>query len=206
MLNLTCKQCATCKTVDSFYPSPRNKTGYRPVCKDCMKVNYPSKYVKKDPDYFEERREARRIELQVMKDQNAENKRARMEMTRPIREAMSKQKKKAAEKVRRNKKRSEPYGRRIEKINVRCNGLGKLSNGIIKELLIRQNFKCAYCSIDITDSRHVDHIVPIAKGGMNIDSNVQLLCPKCNIAKSDSHPKAFELGIDNLPSWLDIMP
>ena len=31
-----------------------------------------------------------------------------------------------------------------------------------------------------------DHIVPVAKGGSNSDSTVQLLCQKCNVKKSDN--------------------
>jgi len=42
---------------------------------------------------------------------------------------------------------------------------------------------CAECQSDI--HLEFDHIVPVAKGGSNSDSNVQLLCRKCNLAKSD---------------------
>lgn len=29
----------------------------------------------------------------------------------------------------------------------------------------------------------LDHVIPISRGGMNIDDNVQLLCPTCNLSK-----------------------
>ena len=33
---------------------------------------------------------------------------------------------------------------------------------------------------------HVDHIIPISKGGDEWDQeNMQLACPKCNLTKSD---------------------
>lgn len=47
----------------------------------------------------------------------------------------------------------------------------------------RYSGKCAECGA--TDYLEFDHIVPVAKGGSNSDQNVQLLCRKCNLQKSD---------------------
>ncbi len=44
--------------------------------------------------------------------------------------------------------------------------------------------RCAECSAD--QYLEFDHIVPIAKGGSNGENNVQLLCRRCNNAKSDA--------------------
>lgn len=44
--------------------------------------------------------------------------------------------------------------------------------------------RCAECSADTY--LEFDHIIPVAKGGGNSDTNVQLLCRKCNLAKSDN--------------------
>ena len=43
--------------------------------------------------------------------------------------------------------------------------------------------QCAECSDD--QYLEFDHIIPVAKGGSNSDANVQLLCRKCNLKKSD---------------------
>jgi hypothetical protein len=47
----------------------------------------------------------------------------------------------------------------------------------------RYSGKCAECGA--TEYLEFDHIVPVAKGGSNSDQNVQLLCRKCNLQKSD---------------------
>ena len=44
--------------------------------------------------------------------------------------------------------------------------------------------RCAECSADTY--LEFDHVIPVAKGGGNSDTNVQLLCRRCNLAKSDN--------------------
>ena len=70
---------------------------------------------------------------------------------------------------------------------VKGNG-GNLSTNIIKTLLAQQNGKCACCGLGLDNGYHLDHIMPLALGGINDDSNVQLLTPKCNLSKGAKHP------------------
>ena len=54
----------------------------------------------------------------------------------------------------------------------------------------RDNFKCCVCGASpATDpfvQLHVDHIIPWSKGGETELNNLQTLCAKCNIGKSNS--------------------
>lgn len=61
----------------------------------------------------------------------------------------------------------------------------------IKSLLKRQRGKCVVCKVNISKTYHIDHIMPLAKGGSNKPSNIQLLCPNCNLHKSAKHPIDF---------------
>lgn len=57
------------------------------------------------------------------------------------------------------------------------------------KVLLRDNFKCKICgassSNDSSVRLHVDHIKPWSKGGETIIDNLQTLCSKCNLGKSD---------------------
>ena len=56
-------------------------------------------------------------------------------------------------------------------------------------VLQRDNFKCCACGAspakDPSVVLHVDHIKPWAKGGETVLENLQTLCSKCNLGKSD---------------------
>lgn len=69
---------------------------------------------------------------------------------------------------------------------------GVLSTGIVDDLMEKQRGKCACCRTDLRKAgHHIDHIMPLAKGGTNTDDNVQLLCPECNLSKHARHPVDF---------------
>jgi hypothetical protein len=54
-------------------------------------------------------------------------------------------------------------------------------------VLMRDGATCQFCGARPNDGvkLHVDHIVPWSKGGETIIDNLQILCEKCNIGKSN---------------------
>lgn len=53
-----------------------------------------------------------------------------------------------------------------------------------------QRGRCGYCQSRLTEE-HIDHIIPIARGGTNDRKNIQLLCPPCNQRKAARDPIVF---------------
>ena len=53
------------------------------------------------------------------------------------------------------------------------------------DVLKRDNFTCQKCGMTAKDGAklHVDHIIPVSKGGKTTMSNLQTLCDRCNIGK-----------------------
>lgn len=57
-------------------------------------------------------------------------------------------------------------------------------------LRARERGKCANCGLDLISElsakAHIDHIIPLSKGGNNDLVNLQMLCQQCNLSKSNS--------------------
>lgn len=64
---------------------------------------------------------------------------------------------------------------------------GAMTPSLRHDILVRDGFRCKYCGATAADGAklHVDHIIPIAKGGKTEPSNLQTLCETCNLGKSD---------------------
>lgn len=54
----------------------------------------------------------------------------------------------------------------------------------------RQRGRCFYCHERLT-GYHIDHVVPLSKGGSNGPENIVITCAACNQMKSDKHPMDF---------------
>ena len=84
---------------------------------------------------------------------------------------------------------------RLKKINYECtikeydsNNQRKLMTKELRRQIIRRDkFTCQNCGKYMPDEvgLHVDHIIPISKGGKTVPSNLQVLCSKCNGSKSN---------------------
>lgn len=68
---------------------------------------------------------------------------------------------------------------------------GKYTADDLKMLMLLQKRKCAICQNDIVGQFHVDHILPLSKGGRNDRQNIQLTHPTCNQQKYDKDPIHF---------------
>lgn len=61
-----------------------------------------------------------------------------------------------------------------------------ISKKIRFEVLKRDCFKCQYCGVLAADKQlHVDHIIPVSKGGSNELLNLVTACVDCNLGKND---------------------
>ena len=54
------------------------------------------------------------------------------------------------------------------------------------KIALRDNYTCQICGKYMPDGvgLHIDHIIPVSKGGKSVPSNLQVLCSKCNGKKS----------------------
>ena len=84
---------------------------------------------------------------------------------------------------------------KLKEINFECTLAGYHSKNqrrlmtreLREQIMIRDNYTCRICGKYMPDEvgLHIDHIIPVAKGGKTVPSNLQVLCSKCNGRKSD---------------------
>jgi 5-methylcytosine-specific restriction endonuclease McrA len=68
-----------------------------------------------------------------------------------------------------------------------------------KDILLRLDWQrgcCAACGDALANKYHVDHYIPLSRGGHNNPSNIQILCSSCNQRKHAKDPIVFyqEMG------------
>lgn len=56
----------------------------------------------------------------------------------------------------------------------------------------RDGYACKTCTVSLADEPHllleVDHIIPLSRGGMSVEENLQTLCWRCNRTKGAKMP------------------
>lgn len=63
----------------------------------------------------------------------------------------------------------------------------KLNASLRFKILNRDHFTCMYCGKTQLDGAtlHVDHIIPVSKGGKTVEENLITACSDCNLGKSN---------------------
>ena len=73
--------------------------------------------------------------------------------------------------------------------DVRIQERNKMSQSLRYDIMKRDGFKCVLCGRNTSDGvkLHIDHIVPVSKGGKTVKSNLRTLCEDCNLGKRDKY-------------------
>ena len=65
-------------------------------------------------------------------------------------------------------------------------GKVKYLDKLVAKRIFERDQCCQHC--ETMDDLTIDHIIPLSKGGLNDDDNLQVLCRKCNNKKGDKGP------------------
>lgn len=63
----------------------------------------------------------------------------------------------------------------------------RMTRRVRAEILTRDQYRCQMCGASAAHGAilHVDHIIPVSRGGQTVHGNLQALCQDCNLGKSD---------------------
>jgi 5-methylcytosine-specific restriction endonuclease McrA len=196
-----CARCKQTKPVDSFARDKNRKDGLWPYCRQCCSEYKKARYAQDKESQAERRWAYREANRQREADrarrwyqENHERARIRAKEWRSNNKEHESVKKRAwyeknktevKDRVRRNRLANPELDRaHTEKKRARKrNAPGSFTPADIQGILRTQNSLCAYCGRNIADCYTVDHIIPLARGGSNWPSNLQLLCRSCNASK-----------------------
>jgi len=153
------------------------------MCKKC----YHGKY------YLQNIERAKRLAVKWQKDNpekvKAVNKKYRTENAEKEKARLKKYHIENSEKMKiASKKWRDNNPGKIREIELRRRGYGTVEKGVANKL-INENiarYGIITCEKDkkpCPDNFHVDHILPVSKGGNNSHDNLQILCAKCNQEK-----------------------
>ena len=175
-----CRKCGQDKPHSEMVTESQNLDGVTSRCKSCDRIAGRARRAK-NPDLARER--ARAFYARHRDKVRQERQRYYEENKGKARAAVKewKKKKPQAAKIYRNNRRAREAG---------CD-LKSIPHDFEMTLLSRQKWRCACCSKSLKSGWHVDHIMPLALGGPHETSNLQLLCPPCNLSKGSRHPIDF---------------
>lgn len=207
----TCTKCGTEKPVSEYGKHSMGKGGLNPACRVCH-----NKQSKEWADKNKERKRLKSLEWNSLhKEQMKAAKRRYLDTPQgknksveyskyyrkanpsKVKDSINKWRTENAFKIKeysyiyRSEHKSErcvlQKNRHAKKLSIG----GNLSKDISPRLFILQRGKCACCGLPLGDNYHLDHIMPLALGGSNEDSNIQLLRQRCNGQKHAKHPVDF---------------
>lgn len=157
----TCTKCKIEKQTSEFSRDKKSKDGFSYHCKNCVRA----RHIECDDRIREKTREYRK-----------NNKQAIAELMRKWSAASL------------DKRSSYERNRNA----IKKNSSGSHTAAEIKLIFESQRGLCASCPNKLFRSGknkfHVDHIMPLAKGGTNDRYNLQCLCPTCNMRKHAKDP------------------
>lgn len=92
--------------------------------------------------------------------------------------------------------------RRAQKLK----GGGRYAAADVKAQLELQKGLCLYCGEPLNGEYHVDHFIPLSRGGNNWPENIVLACSGCNIRKHNQLPWEFMSDVFIEPeNWAELM-
>lgn len=194
---LTEKKCCDCgkiKLIDNFYRAKARKDGYTENCIECRERRRKD-HEKTDPDVYKKRWGRYYSQPENIEKNKKRMKKYREKHPEEIKENSHKAYEKHKDYYRTYSKawyKTEKGLALVKKKHavrrLRCAGENQITAAQIRELEQENREKygvltCVYCVAPIKGSYHLEHRIPLSRGGENTKENATISCPTCNVRK-----------------------
>lgn len=192
-----CPRCKTAfpRTNEFWYRYSYSKDGLATYCKTCSKakarkwaVDNPDKAKAKIKKWVSENREQYYANQKRWRLENPEAYKASNDKYRETHLEQTRQATRTYQKTHPNKGKAQRHKRRARSKNAE----GFWTQEDIEKMYETQKGLCWWrgpkCTVDLSLGYHIDHRVPLARGGTNWPNNLVLSCPNCNHSKNAKMP------------------
>ena len=179
---ITCTNCSKSKSLDQFYACATCLDKKNPCCKECTKAKAKKRYQANpkpkliaSKKHYEQNKESRLAQINNWQAANVDK---RIIAARLWEQKNKPERAKAKANWRKeNNALTRLYSSKRRAI-IQSRGIFTITAKEITQLLSKP---CFYCG---APSEHIDHIVPIARGGRHSIGNLIQACAKCNQSKN----------------------
>ena len=169
----TCNNCYEEESIKDFHRDVSKADGVHTICKQCRAESNKNYRIKNKVNISKKKRES----YLKNKDKVLE---------------------KCAKYYSENKEKRKAYSQSPRGIAVRKNSVYRrraiMKKGDVKSIdiqrLIESSARCYWCNNKLIEA-HIDHYIPLSKGGLHTLSNLVVSCPSCNHKKYSKDPIVF---------------
>jgi 5-methylcytosine-specific restriction endonuclease McrA len=172
-----CSACKQEKSFDDFYKLSSSPTGLQSRCKACAKKHYEENkeyLLKQHYEWVDNNREKHN---QYRAKSYQKNRDKYLAIAKRYYNTI---KGKINNRIRQHKRRARKNA---------AEGFHTYED--IKNIYNKQQGKCAWCGCFVGEKYHVDHVIPLSRGGSDFPENLVISCQTCNQKKWNKLPSEW---------------
>jgi len=208
-----CKICGEIKPISEFYKKRDCALGVTPECKICRclkdgftprtfreklpeglkRCKHCQRVLPETPEYFSRNAHCHNGLFAICKECRANKRNAEYQKSPEMR-VQTIQRSKDWRKRNPDKRQAQVWIQNRRRRARRAQSTGKHTAADVRNQYNAQQGRCYWCDVLVGDIYHVDHVIPLSRGGSDGRENIVISCPFCNVSRGDKLPSEWGKG------------